>query len=107
MTSIKSRDWNAWIDLMPGSQTKLHVTGEVETNAGNLVPKLAEAVPQGINPKILILVLTIETEGDVGTDDVAFRPARFEKPAGKGQYVQVDIRFDDNLVAAIDVTETH
>lgn len=102
-----TKEWEAWINLMPGGPSSLIVTGRVETNAGNMVPQLTEAKPQGINPKILILDLAIVQQGDVGTSDVAFRDARFTKPAGKGEYTQVEIRFDNAPVALVDVKEAH
>ncbi|SMH38382.1 hypothetical protein [Mesorhizobium australicum] len=107
MTVPKTRNWEAWIDLMPGSPSKLIVTGQVETTAGNKVPRLTEAKPQGVNPKILILDLSIVKEGDVGTDDVSYRDARFTKPASRGQYTQVEIRFGTEHVTTIEVGETH
>lgn len=105
--TLKSRNWNAWINLMPGSKTELIVTGEVETTAGNLVPVLKEAVPQGFNPSILTLELTIERQGNFGTADVAYRNARFEKPAGQGQYDSVSIKHKGTEVVSMVVVEAH
>ncbi len=100
---INTKDWNSWIDTMPGSEPTLIVTGEVETNAGNMLPVLREKVPQGPNQIILMLDLTIEKSGQVGTDDVAFRDARFEKPAKEGGYTSVEIYFKNSIIAAIPV----
>ena len=106
MTVPPSFNWNAWIDVMPGSKPTLYVTGEVQTGAANLVPVLTEAVPQGINPAILLLDLTIVQQG-VGIQLVAFRPARFEKAAKQGQYSHVEIRFGGELVAYERVQTIH
>ena len=103
----KTRNWSAWIDLMPGKAPALHVRGKVETNAGNFHPDLKEAVPQGINPSILILDLTIVKKGEGGSDDVAYRDAIYDKPAKKGQYTEVHIRFGKDIIEKIKVTETH
>lgn len=103
--SSNTKDWAAWINTMPGSEHKLIVTGKVETEAGNLVPVLREAVPQGINPAILLLELTIEVDGDFGTQDIAFRDARFEKPAKAGQYSNVEILENGEVLAGVEVTE--
>lgn len=107
MSSLENKEWKAWINLMPPPPFQLIVTGKVRTTAGNKVPHLAEASPQGINPKILILDLTIVQQGDVGTTDFEFRDARFEKPAEKGQYTQVAIRYGGEAVATIEVEEAH
>ena len=83
------------------------MVGKVVTNGGDLQPKLTERVPQGINEKTLMLDLAIEQTGDVGTDDVAPRDARFEKPAGKGQYDKVEIHFEGELCQTLRVGEAH
>ena len=69
---------------MPGPDHKLIVMGKVLTNAGNLVPVLNEAVPQGFNPQILMLNLMIEQQCNFETQDVSYRDARFEKPESAG-----------------------
>lgn len=101
----KTREFSAWINLMPGSDPKLIVAGQVETSASNMHPKLMETIPQGINPQILLLTLTIEETGDLGTQNIAYRPARFDKPAERGQYSQVEISFDGESCLTLDVTE--
>lgn len=100
-------DFSAWINLQPGSENKLIVVGKVTTFGGNMVPTLTEIVPQGINPSILLLELTIVDTGKPGTKDISPRPVRFEKPASKGQYSQVDISFEDETCLLLDVTEAN
>lgn len=101
------RDFNAWINLQPIGPSKLIVSGEVETTAGHKLPRLTRADPQGINPKQLILDLAIVDTGGVGTEDVAFRPARYEEPAGQGQYTSVLIRWGSQDIATLKVSEVH
>lgn len=98
-------DFSAWINLQPPGPSKLIVVGKVVTNGGQLQPKLTERVPQGLNPTILLLDLTIVDTGGVGTADVAPRDVRFEKPASEGEYKQVEIHFDGQLQLSLDVTE--
>mgnify|MGYP003649911283 CR=1 FL=1 len=95
---IKTKDWEAWIDTQPGpgKTPRLFVTGQVETTNGAIVPVLTKREPQGINETILILDLTIEDTGKPGTDDVAFRDA----------YKQVDIQYENEQVALIEVSVT-
>jgi hypothetical protein len=53
---VKCGKWQAWLDTMPGPPTPtLHVTGECLAPSASYKIKLVPAVPQGINPKILIL----------------------------------------------------
>lgn len=96
-------DFNAWIDVQPPGPSRLIVVGKVVTNGGNLVPHLSERGPQGINPAILILDLTISDTGGVGTSDVAPRDVRFEKAAKKGDYDNVDIHFEGESCLILNV----
>ena len=105
MTTPNTKEWSAWINLMPGSTHKLIVVGKVETNAANLKPVLKEAVPQGFNPAILMLDLTIEDDGSTGPQVVGHRDARFEKPAEQGHYTSVTVRFEGEEIADIEVKE--
>lgn len=107
MTCPDVSDFRAWINLQPPGPSKLIVIGKVVTNGGNFVPRLTERVPQGINPTILLLDLTIENTGGVGTTDVAPRDVRFEKAAGKGAYTSVEIHADGDLCQTIIVDEIH
>ncbi|MGC2780234.1 MAG: hypothetical protein WA418_31805 [Bradyrhizobium sp.] len=98
-TPPKTRNWKAWQDLQvgPGKTPTLYVTGQVETTNTNQTPHLKEHVPQGTNPKILLLNLTITTSG-VGNAVVAWRDVRFEKKIKKDQYSSVDILWDGKSV---------
>ena len=52
---------------MPGSEKIIIVQGEVETNSGNIQPKLTVADPPGFNQKVLVLNLHIENSDGFGT----------------------------------------
>jgi hypothetical protein len=107
MTCPNTQDFSAWINLQPPGPPQLIVKGEVETDAGHFLPVLAERVPQGFNPTILMLDLTIKDTGQGGTDDVSFRPCRFDKPAERGQYISAEIYFEGTLCVTLDVAEVH
>jgi hypothetical protein len=94
-----TKNWKAWQDLQPGpGKPKLIVTGQVELGNTNETPHLKETVPQGINPKILLLDLTITSSG-IGNPVVHWKEVRFEKKIEKDQYSSVDIMFNGNSVA--------
>lgn len=100
-----TRNWKAWLNLQPPGPATLIVVGEVEADAR---PVLTKAVPQGLNPTILILDLTIEKTGDAGNAPT-WREARYEEsPVAQSQYSQVDIRWDSDIIATIDkIDEAH
>lgn len=98
-----TQNFNAWVNLQPPGPSKLIVTGEVETNAGNLVPGLTRAVPQGFNPQQLILELSITESGNIGTQDVAFRKVPYEEPAGENDFTSVAIRWHGDIIETLTV----
>ena len=98
-----TQNFNAWVNLQPPGPSKLIVTGEVETNAGNLVPGLTRADLQGINPQQLILDLGINDTGGIGTQDVAFRDVRYEEPAGENDFTSVAIRWHGDIIETLTV----
>ena len=88
-----------------GSNRKITVTGTVETSNSSQEPELVEAVPQGINPAILLLKLKIP--GGIGGTVMGERSVMFEKPVEEGQYSQVTIRREDGETVTIDVEVVH
>ncbi|WP_375414793.1 hypothetical protein [uncultured Bradyrhizobium sp.] len=89
----KLHDWEAVADMMPPKPFSLRVTGKVKGNEGQTV-ELAPAVPQGINPEILILELTIQGRGAKPAD----LDGAYEDPKYDGQYKQVTIRYEAETV---------
>lgn len=107
MVAPNTKDWYAQLNKMPIGGPMLMVDGNVETPAHNLQPVLTEAEPQGINDKIQILDLSIEDNGQTAPQVVDYHPAHFEKPAKKGQYDFVTIRFEGEEIKTVKVVETH
>ncbi len=109
MNTINSRNWTAYENRQPpmdASAVPFYVIGQVETNNGAKRPILKRAVPQGFNPQILILILTIEDAGGVGTTDVNYRDARFDDKVTLGQYSEVQVIYESNPVASVPVQVT-
>lgn len=99
----KTQNWKAWQDLQPGpGSPKLLVTGRVEVTNTNQAARLKERVPQGINPRILMLDLTITSSGP-GNTVTTWKDARFETGIEKNQYSNVDILWEGKNIAHIDV----
>jgi hypothetical protein len=103
MASLKTKNWEAWEDRTPGPQgSTLHVTGSVETSNSNQKAQLTEAEPQGFNPTILILNLSLASSGS-GSTVMGWKEARFAKTIKVGQYSNVEIRSDGDTVASCKV----
>eukprot|EP01023_Acetabularia_acetabulum_P051807 TRINITY_DN57372_c0_g1_i1.p1 TRINITY_DN57372_c0_g1~~TRINITY_DN57372_c0_g1_i1.p1 ORF type:complete len:135 (+),score=9.02 TRINITY_DN57372_c0_g1_i1:75-479(+) len=105
MTCPEMSDFSAWINLQMPGPSNLIVIGKVVTDGGDYKPRLCETVPPGINPQILLLDLTIEKTGNGGTEDIAPRDVRFEKPAKQGEFSQVTILFKGEPCRTLDVQE--
>jgi len=75
-----------------GSEHTLAVTAEVQVLKSNEQPHLAEAAPQGFNPKELILDLTVSGAGELGGNIVLWKQVSFEKKISGHQYGNVMLR---------------
>jgi len=100
------RSYEAWIDLMPGANDTLHVTGKVTVATTGYKAKLVEANPQGTVASVLLLRLELtkptgQVEETVTTLDVAY-----EKPHGK-QYKQAQIEEQGHASITVPVKEVH
>src|SRR4051812_24957551 len=89
-----SRNWMA-VELPDfiGRHYRIFVTGDVEVTATNLFPKLSYHRPQGFNPRIPLLDLTIESSGGFGGQIVFYRSAFYIRATSGVQYDEVDILF--------------
>lgn len=102
MSVLQSRGWYAVESTdLTGNNRTLAVTGEVEVSHINEEPVLTEAEPQGINPTILILDLTIKTDIGAGGDATRWKKASYSRPVGRREFHQVDVHGQ----AVVDVEE--
>jgi hypothetical protein len=87
--------WRAWA-VTEGEQTQLVVDGIYSHGGPGLVVIVKDAVPQGINPKILLLDLKTATLPGVWPAVLQPVPAYYTKaPYKKDQYESVQIRYPD------------
>jgi hypothetical protein len=104
MTAPNTRNWSAKeLPDFAGHRYHIEVNGEVETLATNFSPRLAEHVPQGINPRILLLDLTIVKTAEFGGQIVEFHKVAFEHQTSGLQYDEVDILFEGEIIQRIKV----
>lgn len=100
----RTRNWKA-LEMPDFAGRRYHVTvsGEVEVNAGNQTPHLDDHRPQGFNPRILLLDLTIRTDGDFGTGQMSFKPVLYEKATNGRAFDETDILFEGGVIERITV----
>ena len=94
MPKLLKDTFKAWINKQPGSQPKLIVTGKAEVPTSGWTGTLERAVPQGIDPKILILdACLIEPTGKVN-QVVSQVDLRYEEAPPATEYTQATVRLD-------------
>ena len=94
---MPSKEWEAWIDEMPGEERALHVTGLVEVGNTRLGARLEPERP-GINPAIRILRYEIYQKADVGNDVMTYVPVDQYVEPTQEKYTHVDIGPDGGVI---------
>ena len=89
---IKST-FKAVMDRQPGTEPRLHVTGDVEVPTTGWTLALKRASPQGINPRVLILDLTAKPPHGAAGDVVLKPEVNYTEQPPKADYDEVTIRF--------------
>ena len=80
---------------LTGGHSRLTVTADIQTLKQNEQISLFEAVPQGINPEILILAAQVDESGG-GADVLGCTTVTFVRPITAHQYDQVTVTTDGN-----------
>jgi|GEM_PF-5702697 len=104
MEKNKANDmWRAWA-VTEGSHTKIVVEGIYGMGGPGRVAVVSYAVPQGINPDILLLKLTVSTLPGAWAQVLCPIPAVYVKsPYKKNEYQGVEILYPDGSLASVDV----
>jgi hypothetical protein len=103
----ETRDWYAWLNLMPPPPDDFHVVGEVYVPNPGVDPFLTPRVPQGFNPSILLLNLYLIQRPGVWPAVQVWKQARYDKIGAPIKYTQVQIFCDEEVIADIPVQEVH
>ena len=100
----RTRNWKALeMPDFAGRDYHLSVSGEVEVSASNKTPHLTPHAPQGFNPRILLLDLTIRTDGGFGAEVMTWKQVTLRQSTNGNQYDEVDILFDGEVIERIKV----
>jgi len=100
---IDSRDWYAWLNLMPPPPDDFHVVGEVYVPNPGVVPYLVPHVPPGINPVILLLDLVLLQLPGVWPAVFVWKPVRYDKIVREFRYEQVQVLCGNDVIADIPI----
>jgi hypothetical protein len=100
LNRFTSQNWSAWINTQPIQPTPgtLIVVGEVFTHPSK-VAVLVKRVPQGINPKILLLEVVLHSSGVPTKQPQWVKYA--EALSSIGQYESIEVFFGQTSVAII------
>jgi hypothetical protein len=92
MKTPKSSNWKAWRNIMPGADPTLHVTGDVTAPTSGYSAVLSPRIPQGFNPEIYLLDLTVTppSPGQVVNQVVTIIKVQYEEKTKKN-YARVTI----------------
>jgi len=103
----ETRDWRAWINLMPPPPDDLHVIGEVRVPNPGVEAILVKTEPQGINPNILLLDLFLYQRPGVWPQVVAWKAVRYDSVTRGMAYTAVSVLCDSKPIQDIKVEEIH
>lgn len=99
---IKTSNWNAWVDRMPPGPATFYLTGIVELPHGGFDVSLEPANPQGFNPAILMMTLTVTERPGMHTQAVEAKSVRYEiSPYPGGLYREVTILYNGEMVGRV------
>ena len=99
----RTRNWYAWLDLMPPTPETLRVNGEVYVANPGIEALLVPTEPQGINPRILMLDLLLCQKPGMWPQVFVWAQAKYERTGRNLQYDQVDILCGGNIIASVPV----
>lgn len=88
----KCSDWKAWIDAMPPGR-RLHVQGKCVYPTAGWTVTLEKAVPQGVNPRVLIVRRIVKApQGPAAQQETTYVPTYDQKLGPDEKYDTVTIK---------------
>ena len=106
---MNTRDWYAWLNLMPPKPDDFHVVGDVEVGNPGIVAELHERAPQGFNPAILLLDLHLVQRPGAWPQVVTWAHCRYDRVIRLGMpaYREVEIFHAGESIARLQVEDVH
>ena len=103
----ETRDWYAWNNKMPPKPDDFHVVGEVQVANPGIEVSLIPRVPQGINPRILLMELHLRQLPGIWPQVVTWKQVRYDKVLVNSDYESVTIFCGSDIIADIAVENVH
>jgi hypothetical protein len=106
---MDSRDWSAWIDLMPPPPHQFHVKGEVLAPNPGYKAELRPKTPQGFNPEILLLEVILTQQEGMWPQVLTWIECRYDKTLSdtSTRYSEVTVFYKDAILTSVKVGEAH
>jgi hypothetical protein len=98
-TTEENVGWWAIEDRMPPGPPRLRVVGKLLAPTTGFKATLEPTVPQGINPRILMLDLLVTPPSGVEPQVITPLSVRFEKEVKQGEHTSGHIRADGTLLS--------
>lgn len=102
---MDTRNWYAWINLMPPKPDDFHIVGEVLVGNPGIQAELSMKHPQGINPKILLLDLHWVQRPGIWPEVMTWVQCRYDSIVcpGSESYERVQVFCDVEEIASMEV----
>ncbi|QDU35747.1 hypothetical protein Mal4_00290 [Maioricimonas rarisocia] len=103
--SVKTGNWYAWNNLMPPKPDDFHIIGDIEVPNPGVEPVLAQKVPQGVNPAILLLDLFLVQQPGNWPQVVVTKQVRFDRR--NATFEQAQVFCGNEVIADVKVEDVH
>lgn len=106
---MKTRNWYAWINLMPPPPDDFHVIGEVYVGNPGVRAVLCTKEPQGTNPNVLLLDLHLVQRPGGCPDVMTWVQCRYDTvlTASSPRYTDVVVFHNNESIATMKVDMVH
>ncbi|MCG8507471.1 MAG: hypothetical protein MI755_22905 [Sphingomonadales bacterium] len=104
---VKTKEWHAWLNLMPPLPNDFHIVGKVQVPNPGVEPLLFEHEPQGVNPTIFLADLFLYQRPGGWPDIVVWKPVRFEKTVEDPPYRGVKVLCGKETIAKFPVKRVY
>lgn len=95
-SNIVTRDWYAWNNTMPPKPDQFHLVGEVQVPNPGVDVVLLPRIPQGFNPRILLMEIHLHQRPGIWPQFVVWKPVSYSKV--NGDYDSVRVFHGNDLV---------